>query len=103
MSKLAEQIAQQGFDIHLDYSIDSIKQVEQILGAIHDDYKSTGSEEGLQEIAFEFGAYIVKIIENHFGSVKWQRNHSVMGENTFSIRMAKLYSISIWLVPKAHL
>ncbi|MDQ3131508.1 MAG: hypothetical protein M3Q99_12205 [Acidobacteriota bacterium] len=86
MSLLAEQIAEQGFGITLDYSIESIKQVEQILATVHKEYKKTRSEDGLQGIAFEFGAYIVKVIENNFGPAEWQRNHKSVGENTFPLQ-----------------
>jgi hypothetical protein len=83
MSALAERIALEGFGKRLDYSIDSIQHVEHILGAMHDDYKSSGSEEGLQGIALEFGAYIIKVVERHFGPVDWQRNHPSFGEDSF--------------------
>lgn len=86
MSALAERIGQEGFATNLDYSVESIKQLEQILGALHDDYKSTHSEEGLQGIALEFGAYIVKVIERHFGSAEWQRDHESFGKDTFPLQ-----------------
>ncbi len=86
MSLLAEQITREGFNIHLDYSVESIKQVEHILGKIHDEYKSTKSEEGLQGIAFEFAACIVKVIEQNFGNAKWERDHSSIGEHTFPLQ-----------------
>jgi len=85
MSLLAEQIAKEGFNVTLDYSVESVKQVEQILGSIHNEYKKTHSEEGLQGIAFEFGAYIVKVIEHNFGPAEWQCDHKSMGENTFPL------------------
>lgn len=85
MSALAERIAQEGFDMPLDYSVESVRQVEHILKIIHDDYKSTRSEEGLQGIALEFGAYIVKVIERHFGSVDWRRDDESFGKDTFPL------------------
>ena len=85
MSLLAERIAKEGFGITLDYSPESIRQVEQILESIHKDYKKTHSEEGLYGIAFEFGAYIVQVIERNFGTAKWERNHKSIGENTFPL------------------
>ncbi len=85
MSSLAERIAKEGFGINLDYSAESIKQVEQILGSIHKEYKKTNSQEGLYGIAFEFGAYIVKVIERNFGAVKWERNHKSIGKDTFPL------------------
>ena len=85
MSLLAERVAKEGFDITLNYSVESIKQVEQILGRIHEEYKKNRSDEGLYGIAFEFGAYMVKVIERNFGSIKWERNHKSIGENTFPL------------------
>jgi hypothetical protein len=84
MSGLAERIAL-GFGTRLDYSIESVKEVERVLKAIHNDYKLTGSEDGVQGIALEFGAYIVKVIERHFGPVDWQRDDPTFGEDTFPL------------------
>ena len=86
LSGLAKQIAEQNFGIQLDYSIESIKQVENILGVIHKDYKKTRSTEGLQGIAFEFGAYIVKVVEKNFGSAEWKSDHEIFGENSFPLQ-----------------
>jgi hypothetical protein len=86
MSALAERIALEGFKIKLDYSVESIKQVESILAKLHKDYKRTRSEDGLQGIALEFGAYIVKVIEKHFGSVTWERDHPSIGQDTFPLQ-----------------
>ena len=86
MSALAEKIASDAFGVKLDYSVDSLKDVERILGEIHEEYKQTGSEEGLQGIALEFGAYIVKIIERHFGPAEWLRDDATMGKDTFPLR-----------------
>ena len=103
MSKLAEQIAQQEFDIRLDYSPESIKEVEYILGEIHRKYKRTNSEEGLQGIAFEFAAYIVKVIEENFGTAEWTPNHHSMGENSFPLlwRNSTLFPFS-WCLKRIY-
>jgi hypothetical protein len=86
LSTLAERIAREGFGKQLDYSVESIKEVECILAVIHCEYKSTGSEDGLQGIAMEFGAYIVKVIEQNFGPAEWQRNDESFGEDTFPLQ-----------------
>lgn len=86
MSALAERIANEGFKTKLDYSIDSIKQVDTILDAIHQDYKKTGSKTGLEGIALEFGAYIVKVTEQHFGPAEWDRDDESFGQDTFPLR-----------------
>jgi replicative DNA helicase len=56
MSALAERIASEVYGIELDYSTESIKQVEKILGRLHKEYKKTKSDEGYAGIAFEFAA-----------------------------------------------
>jgi hypothetical protein len=83
LCELAEQIARDNFGIALDYSIASIQQVESILAAFHNEYVRTRSEDGLQGIALEFAAYIVTVIENHFGAGDWQRDHATIGTDTF--------------------
>jgi hypothetical protein len=39
----------------------------------------------LQGIALEFGAYIIRVIEQHFGPVDWQRDHPSFGEDSFPL------------------
>ncbi len=70
MSKLAERIANEGFGIKLDYSIESIKQADRVLGELHKEYKKTKDDEGYTGIAFEFAAYIVKVIEKNVAPVR---------------------------------
>ena len=86
MSRLAERIAYEGFKTKLDYSVGSIKKVDSILDAIHKDYKKTRSETGLEGIALEFGAYIVKVTEQHFGPAEWARDDESLGEDTFPLQ-----------------
>ncbi len=86
MSALAERIAEEGFQTHLDYSVESNKQVEHILGVLHDEYKRTKSDEGYHGIALEFGAYIVKVVERHYGDVKWERDDPHFGSDSFPLQ-----------------
>lgn len=83
LNKLALQVARENFGVKLDYSIDSVKQVETILGKLHDDYNQTRSQDGLRGIALEFGAYIISVIERNFEPGVWHRDHSEMGSDTF--------------------
>jgi hypothetical protein len=83
MTELAEQVARENFGITLDYSVASIQQVESILGEIHDDFKRTGSEEGLRGIALEFAAYLISVIEHNFAQGTWRRDDPSMGAETF--------------------
>lgn len=82
---IAERIASEGFGTRLDYSIESIKEVERILGAMHEDYKRTGSDDGMNGIALEFAAYIATVIDRHFGPAQWERDDPTFGPDAFPL------------------
>lgn len=82
LTDLAIQIAA-GSNIKLDFSIESVKQVENILGVIHTDYKKSKQEEGVRGIALEFAAYIVSVIEKNLEKGYWQRDSEEAGEDSF--------------------
>ena len=82
---LAERIASEHFRTQLDYSVDSIRNVERILAAFHKDYRKTRSEDGLNGVALEFAAYIVSVIQRHFGPAQWERDCPSFGEDTFPL------------------
>ncbi|MEI8012874.1 MAG: hypothetical protein WCI27_10440 [Candidatus Omnitrophota bacterium] len=84
LSSLAEEVVA-SFNGRLDYSLESIEVVEFVLGCIHDEYMETRSEEGMTGIALEFGAYIVKVIERHYGPAEWQTDDPTFGPNTFPL------------------
>lgn len=81
---LAEQVAR-GFDIQLDYSDDSVRQVEFILGQIHEEFVKTREEEGLFGIALELGAYLATVLERHHGPIQWKRDHPEIGKESFPL------------------
>jgi len=89
MSKLAVRIADEGFGVKLDYSIESIKQAEKILGELHKAFKATKDDDGYTGIAFEFASYIVKVIEKNAGPVRWERDHPEMGPDSFPLYMGE--------------
>lgn len=94
MCELAEQVAR-GFGVTLDYSERSVRDVERILGEIHTEYRRTKSEEGLQGLALEFGAYLVSVLEKHRGPVVWKRDHPDFGEDAFPLEWrGATYSLS---------
>jgi hypothetical protein len=74
------------FGVTLDFSPNSIKHVESILGKFHADYRKTKSGTGLHGIALMFGAYIVVVIERNFGPVEWERDHPEFGKGTFPLQ-----------------
>ncbi|WP_298782764.1 hypothetical protein, partial [uncultured Polaribacter sp.] len=79
---LALQIGK-SYNYNLDYSENSIKNVESILSEFHEDYKETGNEEGLLGISYEFGLYIVGVIEKNHGKGILKKDHKDFGENSY--------------------
>ena len=82
LDDLALQVAS-NFRVKLDHSPKSVKKVEEVLATFHDEYGRTGSEEGLNGIALEFAAYIIKVIELNLEPGTWSRNHPEMGADSF--------------------
>ncbi len=80
---LAHKVAG-NFDIKLDYSVESIKLVEDILAKLHEDYKKTKNREGIDGLAMEFSAYIIEVIErNNLAGGQWKVDSIEMGPRTF--------------------
>lgn len=82
---LALQIASNS-GIKLDHSPKSVKKVEKILGTLHDEYCRTGSDDGMNGVAIEFAAYIIKVIELNLEAGSWSRDHPELGPDTFPYR-----------------
>jgi len=75
--------------VNLDYSIDSIQNVDKILDQIHAQYLSEKNEEGVRGMALELAAYIITVIEKHIKIGKWSRNSVEMGKETFPYEITK--------------
>ncbi|MBI2543551.1 MAG: hypothetical protein HYW24_05205 [Candidatus Aenigmarchaeota archaeon] len=102
LTKNALDIAK-GFGIDLDFSHESIKQVEKILADIHEEYKKTKNEEGLRGIAISFAAYIISVIERNSGKGKWERNHPKIGPDTFPFSWRDSYLFPYgWCVKRIY-
>jgi len=71
------------FQVALDFSHESIKTVDKVLGEFQKDYKKKKSDEGLMGIAIAFAAYIVSVIERNSTPGDWKRNDPTFGEDTF--------------------
>jgi hypothetical protein len=83
LTQLALRVAEESFGKKLDFSHDSIKMVESILAEFHREYEKSKSEEGLNGIALEFGAYIATTIQRNTGEGVLERDHSEFGEAAF--------------------
>jgi len=83
LTGLALRVAKEHYGVTLDFSHQSVREVERILGEIHNDYKRTKNEEGLRGLAAEFGAYIITVIEKNTERGVWEADHSTIGPRTF--------------------
>ena len=83
LAGLAQRVAREAYGLELEYSVESIHKVETILGQLHKEFRRTKDDDGMNGLALEFGAYIIKVIELHFGAGTWARNHASLGPDTF--------------------
>ena len=81
----AVSMAGQQHGIVLDYSEKSIKDVEKILGDLHEQYIATKREKGAMGLAMAFGAYIGEVIRRGTPGTRWERDHPVAGENSYPL------------------
>ncbi|HSX16846.1 MAG TPA: hypothetical protein VLH86_01970 [Patescibacteria group bacterium] len=85
--RLALDLASEDYHIELDFSEKSLRKVDEILLTLRKQLKSTPDSEekrlGTQGIALELCAYIVQVIENHYGEGKWERDSKEYGKETW--------------------
>jgi len=70
--------------VQLNYSVDSIKQVEQVLGGLHDQYAKNPASVSAKGPGSAYGAYIGEVIRRTEPGAHWQRDGE-MGEKTYPI------------------
>ncbi len=71
--------------IKLDYSVQSIEQVEAVLSKIHEQYSKDKSSIAVNGLAMAYGAYIGEVIKRTEPDAKWERDHPVAGEKSYPI------------------
>ena len=93
LCSLAKRVAFEHFGVRLDLSARSVRHVERILSAIHEEHLKTRSVEGFDGIALEFAAYIVDVVQRNFGPARWERDCSQFGADAYPLhwRGAVLY------------
>jgi len=75
--------------LRLDYSHESLQEIEKLLSLMHNDFKETGNAEGLHGIALACAAYIVQTIQKNTGEGTWYKDDSQFGEDVFPLEWKK--------------
>jgi hypothetical protein len=70
---------------NLDYSVDSIKEVEEILSRLHEQYVKDPSSVSEKGVGSAYGAYIGEVIRRSEPGAKWERDDAVGGEKSYPI------------------
>ena len=71
--------------VKLDYTVDSLRQVDKILGHVHEAYVKNPSSIHLSGVASEYGAYVGEVIRRSQANVYWTRDSKVMGEKSYAL------------------
>ncbi len=71
--------------ITLDYSIGSLKQVDAILGRVHENYLKNPSSIHVRGLSAEYGAYVGEVIRRNEGNAYWARDSDVAGEKSYPL------------------
>lgn len=71
--------------IRLDYSVASLRQVDQILGNVHDEYVKNPSSVSIRGMSAEYGAYIGEVIRRNEPNAYWTRDSQVAGEKSYPL------------------
>jgi hypothetical protein len=77
--------AQKENHVTLDYSIDSLKQVDQVLGHVHDTYVTNTSAVSVNGLSAAYGAYVGEVIHRHEPNSFWARDSKVAGEKSYPL------------------
>lgn len=70
--------------VKLDYSVESIKNVEKILRGLHDQYTKDPSTISVKGLGSAYGAYIGEVIRRSEPGARWQRDDET-GEKSYPI------------------
>lgn len=81
----AVQDARRENNTNLDYSVDSIKTVEQILGKAYDQYAKNPSSVSPDGLASAYGAYVGEVIRKNKQGAKWERDDSHFGARSYPL------------------
>ena len=70
--------------ILLDYSVDSIRTVDAVLGRLHNSYKQNPASIRVDGLALEYGAYVGEVIRRHEPGTYWTKD-SELGQRSYPL------------------
>ena len=90
----AEAVADAKKENHvcLDYSVDSIQEVERILSQLHDQYVRNPNSVSAKILGSAYGAYIGEAIRRNEPNVRWERGDAFAGEKSYPLIWAPGHS-----------
>jgi hypothetical protein len=71
--------------IQLDYTVESIKTVDKILGHVHDMYIKNPSSVSVNGLGSSYGAYVGEVIRRSEPGARWERDDPVAGEKSYPL------------------
>jgi hypothetical protein len=71
--------------VTLDYSVGSLKRVDQILGRAHDLYVKSPASVSVRGLSAEYGAYVGEVIRRNEPNAYWTRDSHFMGEKSYPL------------------
>ena len=77
--------AQENNHVLLDYTPESIRIVESILGSVHNQYVKNPDSVNAHGLASAYGAYIGEVIRRSQKGAKWERDDPVAGEKSYPL------------------
>jgi hypothetical protein len=77
--------ARSRYAITLDYSMDSIRNVESIMGKAYELYRAAPQLVDARSMAFVFGAYVGETIRRNNPACSWERSNEVGAEDFYTL------------------
>ena len=77
--------------IQLDYSVDSLKTVDNILGRVHEAYVKNPVSVSVKGLGSAYGAYVGEVIRRSEPGSRWERDDAVGGEKSYPLIWRRLH------------
>ncbi len=98
---LAIQDAKKLYNYKLDYSDDSIKNIDSILSRLRNEYSNTNNNSVVESFALVFGLYVIEVFERNHGHGYLQRRQTGQDVDSFPyFRKGKLIFPCTWCLNK---